>query len=36
MNSLMIVMLASLFPFPMLGALLLAERVMHPESKPVR
>ena len=36
MSSLMLVMLFSLFPFPMLGALLLAERAMHPEQKPVR
>lgn len=31
-----IVTLVSLFPFPVLGALVLAERVRHPESKPFR
>ncbi len=36
MSLLMIVMLMSLFPFPTLGALMLAERVMHPEQKPLR
>ena len=36
MSSLMIVMLLSLFPFPLLGVLMLAERVRHPEQKPVR
>ena len=33
---LMILTLVSLFPFPILGALVLAERVRHPESKPFR
>ena len=33
---LMILTLVSLFPFPILGALVLAERVSNPESKPFR
>jgi hypothetical protein len=36
MSALMFIMLFSLFPFPILGALVLAERVMHHEPKPER
>ena len=31
-----VVTLVSLFPFPLLGAVVLAERVTHPESKALR
>lgn len=36
MSLLMFMTLLSLLPFPILGALMLTERVMQPEPKPFR